>query len=150
MITQMNHVSFTVSNLERSIEFYQKALGLELKGRMTRGSDFASKVTGIPDASLKLAFIAGPNCLLELIEYVTPKAVKADTRTCNVGSAHVCFNVDNFEATVKKALAGGATQAGELTLIPDGKSAGKAMIYLEDPDSNTIEFISNQPLQATE
>ena len=32
MITRMNHMSFTVSNLERSVDFYHNTLGLELKG----------------------------------------------------------------------------------------------------------------------
>jgi len=30
MISTVNHVSFTVSNLEESIEFYKNVLGLEL------------------------------------------------------------------------------------------------------------------------
>ena len=148
MITRMNHMSFTVSNLERSVDFYQNTLGLELKGQWTRGPEFSSKVTGIQGASLKIAFMGASNCVVELIEYAAPAGAKIDTRTCNVGSAHVCFNVDDFDVMLKRALAGGAKLAGERTIIPEGNNAGKAVVYFEDPDGNTIEFISNQVLAA--
>ena len=47
MITSMNHMSFTVSNLERSVEFYRDGLGLELIGVTERETEFSSRVTGI-------------------------------------------------------------------------------------------------------
>ena len=77
-----------------------------------------------------------------------PKGVKIDTRTCNVGSAHVCFNVDDFHGLLKRVVAAGGRMAGEPTAIPDGPNAGRLAVYLEDPDNNTIEFVSNQVLDA--
>ena len=147
MITQMNHISFTVSDLERSIVFYRDALGLPLTGQWTREEEFAGKVTGVAGAKLKIAFFDLPNCKVELIEYAAPAGEKIDTRTCNVGSAHVCFNVSDFDAALEKALSGGGSLAGEPTLVPSGGNAGKIAVYFEDPDGNTIEFISDKPVE---
>ena len=49
----MNHMSFTVSDLDRSVEFYRDMLGMELVSIADRDADFSSRVTGIPGAELR-------------------------------------------------------------------------------------------------
>ncbi|MCH8843281.1 MAG: VOC family protein [SAR324 cluster bacterium] len=142
MIASMNHISFTVSDLQRSIAFYRDGLGLKLLGTMDRDEAFSSKVTGVPGATLKIAFLGTTNCNVELIEYLTPQGRKADTATCNVGSAHVAFNVENFQEMIDRVLAAGGRMIGQPTLIPSGRHKHRQAVYLEDPDNNTIEFIS--------
>ena len=93
MITSMNHVSFTVSDVKEAVKFYEGALGLELIDMCERDEVFSSAVTGIDGASLMIAYLKTTNCSVELIQYVSPPGDRIDTRTCNVGSAHVCFNV---------------------------------------------------------
>ena len=117
---------------------------MELKGRMERGEEFSSSVTGVHGAQLKIAFMGTSNCVVELIEYVTPGGVKVDSATNNVGSAHVAFNVQGLDPMVERALAAGATMRGAPTHIPSGPNIGKRAVYLEDPDGNTIEFISEE------
>jgi len=146
MINRMNHVSFTVSNLQRSIDFYQKALGLELISLAARDMDFTSRLTGIPGAEMKVAYLKAADSAVELIQYLTPPGEKLDTRTCNVGSAHVALNVDDLKAVLARALAAGAVTAGEVVPVPAGPNKGKPVVYLEDPDGNTIELIGDRPL----
>ena len=147
MITRVNHVSFTVADLQRSIGFYRDGLGLEQKSRISRVDGFVSKVIGMPAAHLEIAHMGAGNCSIELIQYLAPRGQKIDTRTCNVGSAHVCFNVDDFHGLLKRAVAAGGKLVGTPTPIPDGPNAGRLAVYLEDPDNNTIEFVSNQVLE---
>lgn len=144
MITGMNHISFTVSDLDRSIEFYQAAFGMEVFSKAPRPIDFTSRVTGIPGASLMIAYVGGPGYTLELIQYLEPEADKIDTRTCNVGSAHAAFNIDNFDEFLERAVAAGARLAGEVAEVPAGPNQGKPVAYIEDPDDNTIELLANQ------
>jgi catechol 2,3-dioxygenase-like lactoylglutathione lyase family enzyme len=148
MITRVNHVSFTVADLDRSVAFYRDALGLEVKGRYSRIGGFVAQVIGMPDAHLEIAHLAAPNCMVELIQYVAPRGVKIDTRTCNVGSAHVCFNVDEFDGMLRRVVAGGGRVVGEPAFIPSGSNQGKLAVYVEDPDQNTIEFLSNTAVEA--
>ena len=138
----MNHMSFTVSNLDKSIEFYQKILGLELVNKSERDSVFSGKVTGIQGAKLIIAYLRTSNCAIELIQYLSPKGKKLDTKTCNVGSAHVCFIVTEFQKMVGKLKENNVRFSGKPTIIPAGPNKGKAVLYFEDNDSNTIEIIS--------
>jgi len=145
MITDLNHFSFTVSDLNKSISFYENILGLKLLDVSGRDPSFSQRVTGIRDAELKVAYFDVNNARLELIEYVKPKHTEIiDTSTCNVGSAHICFNVDSFNELVKKLQDNNVKFAGDVCEIPGGPNKGKQVLYFEDGDSNTIEIISNQ------
>ena len=62
MILDTNHFSFTVSNLDQSIAFYQNALGLKLLNRSTRDVEFSQAVTGIQGASLDHWLDSLPQC----------------------------------------------------------------------------------------
>ena len=139
----MNHMSFTVKNLERSVDFYMNILGLELINKSTRDQNFSERVTGIPGAKLKIAYLGAPNCAVELIQYESPNGEKIDTKTSNVGSAHVCFIVDKFEVMVEELEKQEVVFPGKPSIIPGGPNQGRGVLYFEDPDGNTIEIISN-------
>ena len=143
MIVEMNHMSFTVSDVERSAAFFRDQLGLELVGIAGRDPQFSEQVTGIPGAELRIAYLRAPNCSVELIQYLSPPAPKADTRTCNVGSAHVCFFVDDFDDMVARLRAAGVHFAGVPSVVPAGPNKGRQVLYFEDPDGNTVEIISS-------
>jgi len=149
MIVEMNHMSFTVSELDRSVKWYQETLGLELTSLAGRDAAFSSRVTGIPGAELRIAYLKAPNCAVELIQYLSPPGEKIDTRTCNVGSAHVCFIVDDFAAMVDRLRAENVVFAGLPSIVPDGPNIGRGVLYFEDPDSNTVEILSHRALEAT-
>ena len=100
MIKNINHMSFTVSDVDVSLKFYHGMLGLEIINVSERGKEFSEKATGIKNAHLKIAYLKGENCTIELVQYLSPEGEKIDTRTCNVGSAHICFNVKNFHEYV--------------------------------------------------
>ena len=148
MIVEMNHMSFTVSNLDRSVDFYQRVLGLTLISVAGRDSAFSSRVTGITGAELRIAYLRAPNAAVELIQYLSPAGEKIDTRTCNVGSAHVCFIVDDFEAMVDRLRKSGVVFPGEPASVPAGPNEGRGVLYFEDPDSNTIEILSDRVIAA--
>jgi catechol 2,3-dioxygenase-like lactoylglutathione lyase family enzyme len=142
MILRMNHISFTVEDLSRSISFYNDTLGLSLLGVADRDPSFSAAVTGIPNARLRIAYLAAPNCAVELIQYLDGAGVKADTRTCNVGSAHVCFEVVDVDNLIDRICSSGGRLAGARSVVPAGPNLGRHVAYVEDPDGNTIELLS--------
>ena len=142
MIKSINHMSFTVSNLDISVPFYRDILGLKLMNIADRDPSFSEKVTGIASAYLKIAYLKAPNCAVELIQYISPKGKKIDTSTCNVGSAHVCFHIDNFMSFIDQLKKHRVNIVNDPQIIPGGPNKGRYVVYTEDPDSNTVEFIS--------
>ncbi len=141
MIINVNHTSFTVSDLDRSISFYRNLLGLELISLTGRDPAFSEKVTGIPGANLKIAYLQAPGHRLELIQYLSPSREKLDCRTNNIGSAHLAFNVDNLPALYADLKAKGVQFKSEPLEVPAGPNKGTMAVYFTDPDGITLEFL---------
>ena len=143
MIVSLHHPSFTVEDIHRSGAFYRDLLGLKLEGIWERDPDYSEGVTGIKGAHLKVAYFTLPNASFELVEYLGGKGEKIDTSTNNVGSAHVCFIADDFDGLVERLRAAGTVFAGDVQVVPAGGNKGKKIVYVEDPDDNTLEIIAS-------
>ncbi len=142
MILTTNHTSFTVSDVERSATFYRDLLGFKLLSLAERPREFAEIATGIPGAHLKVAYLEVPGGhRLELIQYLSPPGVKLDTRTNNVGSAHLALNVDDLRRMYNELKAKGVRFKGEPIETPAGPNKGNLMVYMLDPDDFTLELI---------
>jgi glyoxylase I family protein len=142
-IIAADHTGITVSNLERSLAFWQNVLGFEFSHRAHQTSEMASEITGVPGAEIKLAVVKAPSGhKIELLEYLAPAdRKKVDVRPCDVGSVHVAFTVDNLDAVLQKIAASGWKAAGKPQTLKTGPNAGKRVVYVRDPDGATIEFM---------
>jgi catechol 2,3-dioxygenase-like lactoylglutathione lyase family enzyme len=143
-IIAADHTGITVSNLERSLEFWQNVLGFEFSHRAHQAGEMAEQITGVKGAELKLAVVKAPGGhKIELLEYLAPPDRKkhGDLRPCDVGHVHVAFTVDNLEPRLEKIAASGWKAAGKPQTLNYGPNAGKHVIYVRDPDGTTIEFM---------
>ena len=141
MIKSVDHTSFTVSDVERSLTFYRDLLGMELISLAERDPEFAEKITGIPGAHLKSAYLQAPGHRLELIQYLSPPGKKLDTRTHNVGSAHLAFIVEDLRRLYADLKAKGVQFKSPPMEVPAGPNRGNLAVYCTDPDGITLEFI---------
>src|SRR5712692_7086530 len=142
-ITAADHTGITVSNLERSLHFWQNVLGFEFSHRAHQSGEMAEEITGVQGAELKLAVVKAPGGhKIELLEYLAPVDRKhVDLRPCDVGSVHVAFTVDNLDAVLSAMAASGWGAAGKPQTLRSGPNVGKRVIYVRDPDGTTIEFM---------
>ena len=143
-IIAADHTGITVSNLERSLEFWQNVLGFEFSHRAHQTSEMASEITGVAGAEIRLAVVKAPGGhKIELLEYLAPPDRKrhVDLRPCDVGSVHIAFTVDDLDAILQKIAASGWKAAGKPQTLQSGPNAGKRVIYVRDPDGTTIEFM---------
>jgi lactoylglutathione lyase len=141
LIVSPNHTSFTVSDMDRSLAFYRDILGMEVISERTAGVDFASKVTGIPGASLRVVYVESGGYKLELIQYLTAAGERIDPKTNKPGSAHLCFNVDNIDEAYRDLQAKGVKFQSEPVTVGGGPNKGAKAVYFLDPDGFTLEFI---------
>jgi catechol 2,3-dioxygenase-like lactoylglutathione lyase family enzyme len=143
-IIAADHTGITVSNLERSLEFWQHILGFEFSHRAHQTPEMASEITGVAGADIKLAVVRAPGGhKIELLEYLAPPDCKqhVDLRPCDVGSVHIALTVDDLDAVLQKIAASGWKAAGKPQTLTAGPNAGKRVVYVRDPDGTTIEFM---------
>jgi catechol 2,3-dioxygenase-like lactoylglutathione lyase family enzyme len=141
-IIAVDHTGITVSNLERSLEFWRDVLGFELSHRAHHTGQLASEVTGVPGAEILIGVLKGYGHKIELLEYLAPADRKrVEIRPCDVGSVHIALTVDNLDGIVNTIAASGWQPVGKPQTLESGPNAGKRVIYVRDPDGTTIEFM---------
>jgi lactoylglutathione lyase len=142
MITDYNHTSFTVTNIDKSIHFYRDILGMKLMSLADRPLEYVKTVTTIT-LEMKIAYLNGYGLTLELIEYMGSKKNNNISSPDNIGSGHICFNVDDIFSHMESLESKGVRFLGLPTKIPAGVNKGGYVVYSTDPDGIVIEFIMN-------
>lgn len=141
-LTGAHHTSFTVSNIERAVRFYQEFLECEVLWRREIDDKYFGDIVGFPECRVKAAHLRLPGSahILELFEYVVPRGALADIRTNNPGSAHISLLVDDLEALYNGLLSKGARFRSAPVTIDHGANKGGRAVYLLDPDGITVEL----------
>jgi catechol 2,3-dioxygenase-like lactoylglutathione lyase family enzyme len=141
-VTGVHHTSYTVSNLERSLEFYAGLLGCEVLWRREITDQYFRDIVGFSDCVVKAAHLSIPGSghVIELFEYVTPRGRPADIRTNNPGSSHLSFFVEDLPAAYEDLKAGRVQFRSPPVEIDAGVNKGGYALYMLDPDGITVEL----------
>ena len=123
------HVSIRASDMDRSIDFYSKLLGMELQRRRE-----------IPQNRAEIAFLKDPHgeFSLELTHYDDQREfLQSDymERTFD----HLAFKVEDLRGLVERIREEGFTVTDE----PFELSPGNWLAFVEDPDWTLIELIQS-------
>lgn len=124
MKSKFVYTGIRVTNLQKSIDFYTKVLGMNIKGR-SKCPQAKGETVGLE--SEKEGFI------LELNYY--EKDSPFNTKyVVGEGLDHLAFKVDDLDNALEEAK-----KAGHKTLL-EIKADGSRWAYIEDPDGNWIEL----------
>jgi catechol 2,3-dioxygenase-like lactoylglutathione lyase family enzyme len=141
-ISGFNHSSVTVADLDRTIAFFVDGLGFELQSRAPRDPRVIERMTGLSDVEIEIAFVAGPGHRIELITYRGPPDRGAvNPRMCDVGAAHIGFDVADMDAALAVAAQYEFALLSEVVNIDAGPNAGRRVAYVRDGDGITFEFL---------
>ena len=147
-VTRMNHIGVPVSDLERSVRWYEEVLGISANGvTISADTPALGPVVEVENPSMRAVFsLAGDNVLLELIQYDRPTPKPFDGRNCDVGVMHLCFEVDDMDAAVRHLQERGAYLNADPVVMADGDGIrpgeleGTKILYLRDPDGIQLEL----------
>ncbi len=117
----LEHVNITVSDLDRSIDFYSRLLGLTVrwKGETSSGS--------------RAAHVGDDHCYLALFEATAPGRPVDDYSSPGIN--HFGFVVDDLDAARKRVTELGAEVHAEMDYDPGRR------VYLFDPDGIEVELV---------
>jgi len=126
------HTSIRTSNMDRSIDFYTKLMGLKLLSRRE-----------IPQNNAEIAFLQDPSgkgAKLELTHYRKQKKfIQAEYEDRLFD--HLAFEVKDMKKTI-------STLKNEKVTITDEPfrlgSTGPVIAFIEDPDGTLIELIERK------
>ena len=141
MIKGIHHPCLIVSDLDRSVAFYRDLLGMKVTTEFESSGPFVESMQELPDASLRLALLEAQEDALELIQFVSPRGKPFDRRRCDVGTTHVCFEVDDIDAHYQDLQKKGVRFTTPPLLIDGGPLKGWRVVYFIDPDGITLELM---------
>jgi catechol 2,3-dioxygenase-like lactoylglutathione lyase family enzyme len=141
-IEGMYHVGFTVSDIDRSVEFYRDVLGLSLYRRQTGTAEYLATITGFPEVKLEVALLKTPDGggMLELLQYASHPAAATPRETNRPGNAHLCLKVSDIHEACAELRRRGVRLISDPAEITAGVHQGGYGVYLRDPDGFTIEL----------
>jgi catechol 2,3-dioxygenase-like lactoylglutathione lyase family enzyme len=145
-VVSLHHTGYTVSDLERSLGFYRDLLGCEVVATQEKRAGYLAAIVGYPDAHVRMAHLRAPESghIIELFQYLAPasKQPRGASRLepCDVGTAHMCFIVNDLTAMYERLLAAGVEFFSEPVAIDTGINAGGRSLYLRDPDGIPMEL----------
>jgi lactoylglutathione lyase len=114
---RVHHIGIMVSDIERSIGWYERVLGCKLVDRRELGQT-------------RLAFLETGNTQLELIQRAGSYAAEGVVN-------HVAFEVDDLAAAIEQVRAAGV-ELGEVKTIPIW--GGGQVFFFDGPDGEVLEL----------
>ncbi len=130
MYTKVNHIGIAVKDIEKSLEIYQELLGLELEGQHA-----------VEDQKVLTAFFPVGETHLELIQPTEGNVgVTKFLEKRGEGVHHICFEVDDLEATLKDLKARGARLIDEEPREIEGGKKKMAFLHPKSTGGVLIEL----------
>jgi catechol 2,3-dioxygenase-like lactoylglutathione lyase family enzyme len=138
-IKAFEHVGVSVSNLERSIQFYRDMLGMQFLRQRQFSGDHYGQIMGLKSPLGKLAIMESGPMRLELFEFENPAPKIGDLErpVCDHGITHFCVEVANLDQEYERMVAGGVSFHCPPLDFPGIAKA----TYGRDPDGNVFELI---------
>ena len=159
MLKYVDHIAFAVSDLDRSLKFYQDVLGLEFILRRVWDEEYVRRMLGIPDATLDIALLKLPgdkgsplsekgalkpkegDTMLELIAYQHPKGNPIESRTNTPGNAHLCFMVDDLQDVFERLKSADVDFVSDPIEVDAGPNKGRKAVFFRDPDGIFVQLM---------
>lgn len=138
MIKSFNHIGLSVSNMQRSLEFYRDFLGMKVLMELDIQDDRIGRVIGIPGAKCKIMHLQLGATILELFEYAKPLGENITKDMCQRGHgiSHIGFEVNHIHRHLQDLQERGVELLGELVEF----RPGVWVAYFSGPDGEVLEF----------
>lgn len=141
------HTNIIAKNASKLIDFYKTVFHCKSinETRDLHGA-WLDRLTGLNKAHiigehLLLPGYGEDHPTLEIFSFDTLcKTIPAEIN--RPGIAHIAFEVDDVQATLKEIISAGGSSVGELVTTPYPNGLKAVFVYAQDPEGNIIELQS--------
>jgi methylmalonyl-CoA/ethylmalonyl-CoA epimerase len=128
-IKRIDHIAIVVEDIEKTLEFWRDALGLEL-----------ADVEEVPEQKSQVAFLPVGESKVELVRPTTDDSgVAKYLQKRGPGMHHICFEVDDIAGALKQLKTRGVRLINE-TPVPGAGGKQIAFIHPESTSGVLVEL----------
>ena len=146
LVKSVDAVGMTVSDMDRSVEFFSKVLSFEKVSDIEVAGSEYERLQGVFGARMKIVRMKLGDEIIELTEYLAPKGrpIPVDSRSNDQWFQHIAIVVSDMDKAYQQLRANKVqhTSTGPQR-IPDWNkaAAGIKAFYFKDPDGHNLELI---------
>jgi catechol 2,3-dioxygenase-like lactoylglutathione lyase family enzyme len=145
-VAKVESIGMTVSDLDRSVEFYRKVLTFEKVAEWESHGDAAEQRTGIFGVRYRTARMQLGEESIELTEYLTPQGrpAPAESRSNDRWFQHVAIIVSDMDRAYERLREFKVRHASPAPQrLPDWNpnAGGIRAFYFRDPDGHPLEIL---------
>jgi catechol 2,3-dioxygenase-like lactoylglutathione lyase family enzyme len=150
MLKNLAYYGATVSNLEKSVAFYQDVLHMKVQSTNEESGKALEEATGFAGAHIKeaiLSFEGFDHRRIKLIQYLSPKGKQTyDLKFNDVGSAHPTLPPigGKLEEAYDMLRANGVKFLGPRIARPAEEFPQRGMAFVIDPDGLLLELYNGE------
>jgi catechol 2,3-dioxygenase-like lactoylglutathione lyase family enzyme len=146
-VTAVSTVGFTVSDLDRAVDFYTRVLAFAPVSELEVAGEAFERLHGVFGARARVARLRLGLEQIELTEYRAPrgKPMPADSRGNDRWFQHVAIIVSDMDRAYARLREHGVAHASSgPQRLPDwnANAAGIRAFYFRDPDGHFLEILS--------
>ncbi len=137
-VEEIVHIGVSVFDLEKSVQFYQDVVGMEIEYRASHEGEKISRVVDVPDAKLKVCVLRKGSVRLELIDYGKPEKKQVAYKDQSTpGLIHIAMKVSDVEEAYRRMSARGFGFNSEPMVT---REDGPRICYFRGPDNVIMEL----------
>jgi catechol 2,3-dioxygenase-like lactoylglutathione lyase family enzyme len=146
MPSRLDHVSVTVSDIQRSLEFYHGLLKIPVLGRGEEDGPPVSGTGGRKSSRFLYADLElGEGQILELLQYLRPRRKPIHPTPYAPGGGHIGIRVTGLDGALRRLRAAGfPSRFKPINLESPSWWAGARVVYVSDPDGTTVELVERR------
>jgi catechol 2,3-dioxygenase-like lactoylglutathione lyase family enzyme len=143
MGTTLDHVGFTVFELDRSLAFYRDLLEMKVLWERVYEEAYVQTLVGYPTLRLRCAYlqIPGSTVSLELLEYQNVPREQVELRRADPGNAHLAIAVNDLNSLCRRLKLAGVKFVSEPVVSTAGHYRGTKTVYVLDPDGISVQLL---------
>ena len=146
LVKSVDAVGITVSDIDRSVEFFSKVLSFEKVSEVEVAGSEYERLQGVFGARMRIARMRLGEEFIDLTQYLTPRGrrIPVDSRSNDQWFQHIAIVVSDMDKAYQQLRAHKVqhTSTGPQR-IPDWNkaAAGIKAFYFKDPDGHNLELI---------
>jgi len=135
---KIRHTGIVVSDIDKSLHFYNELLGFKIVKDMREVGPFVDKILGLSGVSVRTIKMDAGGSLIELLYFKSHPVGSQPRSITSLGCTHIALTVDNLDDCFKMLKEANTFFVSEPQVSPDGNAK---VAFCKDPDGTFIELV---------